>query len=71
MLNQEWIRKTQITFFFAASGVELDCCLFLRRSLTDAEGGWGAWFDAAEDSPLSNIATWAEAIIQLPHPEHG
>ena len=58
MLNQEWIRETQITFFLAASGVELDCCLFLRRSLTDADGGCGAWLEDA-GSPLSSIATGA------------
>ena len=50
-------RETLLPFFLFASGVELDCCLFLRRSLTEADGGWGAWFEDAE-SPLSSIATW-------------
>ena len=66
MLNQEWIRETQITFFLAASGVELDCCLFLRRSLTEADGGCGAWLEDA-GSPLSSIATGANNVIQLRH----
>ena len=68
MLDQELIREKQITFFFAASGVELDCCLFLRRSLTDADGGCGAWLEDA-GSPLSSIATGANNVSQLRHPE--
>ena len=65
-LNAKRGREREVPFFLAASGVELDCCRFLRRSLTDAEGGWGG---AGVESPLSNMAAAAATVVtQLPHP---
>ena len=70
-LNAKRGKNRKVPFFLVASGVELDCCRFLRRNLTDAEVGWGG---AGVESPLSNMAATKTAaatvvVTQLPHPE--